>query len=281
MDIPAGWKGQELGRWRTEHKARTASVAAGSSMFCFFAVLPHTSEEMLVNAARTRNASIFSCEGHSIYHSTKAEVHTWDTGITTLVNTAAFSKVWFQVKHEGKYLYFDWTVKVDADCVFFPDRLRMKLEELKPPADTPLFIKNTLPRFTLGGFLGALEVLSKGCVEMYLHNMGDCLSYMGNRSGEDGFLLDCVVALGVGYMHDVTLLHPSPIPVDCQAGEFAAYHPFKLLGDWTYCYDIAVGVAHPPGVVPPGSIEIFPEQMQHKYWKLWNPQHDLQHEREQ
>ena len=77
--------------------------------------------------ARVRRASIFGCEGHALYHSSRSLFQKWkSTDETTLVNTGSFVKVWDRIREDGLYALHDWTVKVDADCVFFPARLRTK-----------------------------------------------------------------------------------------------------------------------------------------------------------
>merc|ERR1711972_1229851 len=42
----------------------------------------------------------------------------------TRMNTPIFMKLWRQVIHDGMFRRTDWTVKVDADAVFLPGRLR-------------------------------------------------------------------------------------------------------------------------------------------------------------
>ena len=123
--------GDVLGGWRQQSPVavdRTeGGSAAGTSLFCFMAVLPGSSEEDLVELARVRRASIFGCEGHTLYHSSRSLFHKWkSTDETTLVNTGSFVKVWDRIREDGLYALHDWTVKVDADCVFFPARLRTK-----------------------------------------------------------------------------------------------------------------------------------------------------------
>mmetsp|Transcript_42026 Transcript_42026/g.90785 ORF Transcript_42026/g.90785 Transcript_42026/m.90785 type:complete len:336 (-) Transcript_42026:151-1158(-) len=245
--------------------AKTKSEAAGTTLFCFIAVLPGSPEELLVNIARENNASIFDCEGHSVYHSVPAQFKTWDTGDSTLVNTAAFLQVWQQVKNEGAYLDYDWTAKVDADCVFMPHRLQGKIAYLKAPANQALYLHNTMTRFMDGAFLGALEVTSKLATTKYIDNLQACTSTIGTLSGEDGFMKDCLNSLQVPWLADESIMHPSPIPIDCQMKDFAAFHPFKAEGDWRYCYEITAGLKPAPGPVPPGSIGIIPTWMQKKY----------------
>merc|ERR1712012_202751 len=62
----------------------------------------------------------------------------------------------------GRYKDHDWTVKVDPDCVFFADRLRNHINDLRPPPYMPLYLKNNDMDPGLGnrGFLGAVEIFS-------------------------------------------------------------------------------------------------------------------------
>ena len=47
-------------------------------------------------------------------------------------------------------------------------------------------------------------------MEVYLDNAADCERYIGLHSGEDGYLKDCLDALGVAAVHDPTIMHPDP-----------------------------------------------------------------------
>jgi len=267
VPIPAGWNGTILGKWREEYETQLAvsNTLSGNTLFCLMAVLPGSYEMALVDTMRARKASIFGCEGYKIYHSTKSKMATWGTGVKTLVNTATFVKIWDQVKEDGQYLLHDWTVKVDADCVWFPARLRMHIDGMKAPAYTRIYLKNTLPRYTNGGFLGAIEIFSKTALETYLDNAHACVKNIGENSGEDGFLKDCMDALGIGYLRDDTILNPSPLTAVCQMGEFVAFHPLKTPENWISCYDIAAGNVATPPKMRLGSIVILPKNIMGRY----------------
>merc|ERR1712228_39047 len=115
------------------------------------------------------NGSIFGCEAHSVYRAWQTGSAGWDTGEDTVVNTAVFLKVMDQVKEDKLYLNYDWTVKADADCVFLADRLRSHLWALRPPANTPIYMKNNhLEGTGNNGFLGAIEVFSKEAMKKYM-----------------------------------------------------------------------------------------------------------------
>lgn len=263
---PEGWAGTELGGWRSEYQVYSvpAEYAASQTLFCFMAVLPGSPEMALVEEAKKRQAGIFGCESWNIFHSKQSDFEQWSTGHATLVNTGVFVKIWERVREDGQFLLQDWTVKADADSVWFPARLRSHLAALSAPAYRPIYIKNTLPRYTLGGWLGAIEIFSKTAVESYLDNADGCVDHIGLNSGEDGFLKDCMDALGVGWMHDELIVHPSNAPKECQVSEFVAYHPMKTVANWTNCYDVADGNIE---ALPmrKGAIAVLPDSIRSKY----------------
>merc|ERR1712137_1197121 len=51
----------------------------------------------------------------------------------TALNADVFTRAWQVVGMLGRWQYHDWTVKLDPDAVFFPDRLR-KLLLARPSA---------------------------------------------------------------------------------------------------------------------------------------------------
>merc|ERR1719242_1602162 len=85
------------------------------------------------------------------------------------------------IKDEGAWSQWDWTVKVDVDAVFLPNRLR--------------------------DFLGSLAVVSHNAAGTYMANLDDCksaLNYMGHAKitnyqpwGEDLFQQRCMDLHGV------------------------------------------------------------------------------------
>jgi len=270
LEPPKGWDGDVVGGYWDEYplpRAREGEPQTTTTLFCFHAVLPGSAEEALVDAARSRKAGIFGCEEHAIFESSKAKFHKWDSGYSTLVNTEGFVKVWDQVRGGGLYKKADFTLKVDADCVFFPARVRSHLVALQAPADRAFYVKNTRPHFLAGGFLGAVEVLSREATSRLVRNIRTCEKYMGTLSGEDGFLKDCLDALGAAFMQDKTLLHPDDNAISCQIQEFAAYHPMKNPGAWAYCYDIAAGNIKPPPLVQ-AIVELLPAELHGKYTEL-------------
>jgi len=201
-------------------------------------------EQQVMDAIRPHKAGIYGCDGHAQYAGAKVTTGDWKS----VVNTDIFLQTWAQVQADGQYKNFDWTVKVDVDCVFFPDRLRTHLAAAKPPASTAMYFKNIDFKF---GFMGSLEVLSAKGVDVYLAGMHECQAHIGTNGGEDFFMMQCLDALGVGHMVDNTLLDDKYthgagwhlFDVDpCKDGSHVAYHPYKAVNSWMGCYDIATGV---------------------------------------
>lgn len=236
---PAGWEGEILGGWRTEYQVLPAMWGAptfGVSLFCFVAILPGSSEEGLVLAAKEHGGSVFKCSASAIYRSEPAKfvsIGTW----SSFANTESFIKIWEMVRDDGKYRNYDWTVKVDPDCVFMADRLTSHLTALRVPAGKPVYIKNSNVSF---GFLGAVEIINQVGMINYFESYQGCHRTMGDGvSGEDGFLKACLDALGVGYMTDASILKLPYDQAPCSDPTRVAFHPHKDVAGWLQCYNTA------------------------------------------
>lgn len=207
---------------------------AGTSLYCFMAVLQYTVEEKLMYAQKTQKAGIYGCDRNYVFPAKKVEFKhegSWNS----VANTAVFLDIWQAILKKDDWLRCDWTIKVDPDTVFFADRLRQHLWSLKPPAYTPIYLKNTL---MYNGFLGAIEIFSRDAVKLYHDYWEGCAKDMAENGGEDGFFKLCMDSIGVGYMLDAEILSSKGYPKLCN-GTFVAYHPFKDVDSWIACKDIA------------------------------------------
>mmetsp|Transcript_72034 Transcript_72034/g.185810 ORF Transcript_72034/g.185810 Transcript_72034/m.185810 type:complete len:673 (+) Transcript_72034:69-2087(+) len=225
--------------------------AAGTSLFCFMVVTQNGYvppgvaagyENGLVDGLRKNKLGIFACEGNKVYEGGHSDVGEW----RSISNVLVFIKVWDQVKGDGLYAQHDWTVKVDADAVFMPDRLRMHLSNLRPPADKPVYLQNIDFKWK---FMGALEVLSKEAVNAFAENKGKCADHISTNGGEDRFTAECLDAAGSWHMTDFALLNdkyslPPEFPLNlndvsrCTDQANVAYHPYKEFGSWMGCYNV-------------------------------------------
>merc|ERR1712087_64713 len=75
------------------------------------------------------------------------------------INSNIFIAAWKAIKDEGVWASKDWTVKVDADAVFLPTRLRDYLGKVEV-TENGIYLENC--KYVSYGFFGSLEVLSHG-----------------------------------------------------------------------------------------------------------------------
>jgi len=224
------------------------------SLFCFLVVTPQGVvppgveagyEQKIIGQMKKAKASIFACDGSAIYEGSAATTGEWKS----IKNTEIFARVWNIVKKSGEYANHKWTVKADADAVFFPDRLRMKLQKyIKPPEKTAIYFHNIDFKFD---FMGALEVMSKEAVDLLKEGIGACLEHIGADGGEDIFTMQCLDSLHIAHMDDFSLLkdkysnpgHFNLFDVDmCDDPTIAAFHPFKAVNSWMGCYKVGMGI---------------------------------------
>lgn len=225
--------------WAGEHQIAPAAPGheAGLKLFCFMAVLPGSGEVELDKKAKQHHAGIYGqqCDYNKMYDSYPAPfVHqgSWNS----FANTASFVKVWEHVFADGLYKQADWTVKADPDTVFMALRLKAHLRAARPPANLPIYFKNTGISF---GFLGAFELMSKGAVDLLATKYKECEAMIGDHSGEDGYIKGCFDNFGVNVMTDVFLLQSSG---DCWEKNLVAFHAHKDPGDWERCLEHMVDV---------------------------------------
>jgi len=106
----------------------------------------------LLNIVADRGAGIFACEQWDVFSDVSVPLHNGyvtikvedgfgefhqlkrkDSG--TWVNWGMFYQIWVKIREVGKWQNADYTVKVDADAVFVPQRLRIWLSS--KPGDSP------------------------------------------------------------------------------------------------------------------------------------------------
>merc|ERR1712003_305052 len=81
----------------------------------------------------------------------------------------------------GLWANHDWTVKVDADAVFLPMRLRTKLSSHKVTS-SGIYLENC--KYVNYGFLGNLEVISHQGFSTFLANIEDCTKALNWKGKE-------------------------------------------------------------------------------------------------
>merc|ERR1712066_684614 len=167
------------------------------------------------------------------------------------VNGPAFQNIFLNMKQDGRWSNYDWTVKVDADAVFFPDRLKLKLSGQKV-TEKGIYFTNC--EHVWYGFFGSMEVFSKNAVANYLANLDACKANpkINNTTyGEDLFAQKCMNSAGVSNVKDFYLVTDAVCDAitvmavthakkkivhlpNCAMGT-PAFHPLKKVPDYLSC----------------------------------------------
>jgi len=256
----------------------------GQNLYCFSVYTENTGnatlqnhELELLNLAAGRTAGIFACEQWDVFSDVSAPINTngyvtikvedtngefhqlkrKDSG--TWVNWAIFYQVWLKVREVGKWQAADYTVKVDADAVFNPQRLRTWLST--KPGDSPhgLYYENC-PNVQMG-FFGHLEIISHTAVQVLTQYLENCYAEFGPCAndgcdwkfgpwGEDVFAQRCmdhhyvdkVEAFDVATDGACKADRPEGEkknskwhPTDCSQVKTVTAHPFKKPAEYEKC----------------------------------------------
>lgn len=172
----------------------TFNVKEQNTMFCFAVYTKNTGsskvshEKELLTRQYAQRVSLFACDAHAVY--SDVEVSLGDGLVTqklvdvegdfyfakrkitgSWVNTGMFTQAWKAIGRAGQYLNYDWTVKVDADAVFFPQKLLNRIHLLPVPL-SGVFLQNC--QTVDYGFFGNLEVFSKTAFMILVSNVDTC-----------------------------------------------------------------------------------------------------------
>jgi len=223
---------------REIEKAKEGVLLQGTSMYCFMAVVFSKKEGALADNAKDKGASVYLCDESDVFEGQETAQTEWKT----YLNADMFIDVWKQVQKSGKYAAHDWTVKVDADTVFFPDILKQHLEQLRTPQGSRVYLKNMEYKYQ---FLGPLEVLSQQAVTLFFEKGWVCEEKEHGKQAEDYYLKHCLDAIGADHQTDFELLQDrvadkSSTKLDCTSGWTAAFHWARSVDDWNDCYDSAL-----------------------------------------
>jgi len=263
-----------------------------ANLFCYAVYTKETGstkksyELELLQGQYAKKVSLFSCDSYSVYSDASAEIgsdlqtiqvsdvennfhvvkrktqHTW-------VNTGLFKQVWKhmrdswgEVGHAGLN-NADWVVKVDADAVFVPQRLRNLLAE-QPDTYTGVYLENC--KGVEYGYFGNLEVMSKKAFKLLVDNLESCSEKIdwvkGTKwgpIGEDLFAQMCMDWQGVAKVGNFEVSTDGACPSTrkkygqkdnkkwkppCGELKTPAMHPFKKPAEYFQCLDatMALGV---------------------------------------
>lgn len=252
-----GEGGASLQTW--VYTTQTTTVTGRNTLYCFALMMPKSYEVELLTTLLDKRLSLFLCDDYAIFSETeivlgKGDVTVVAEGIgpmhveyggifNTALNTPVFLKAWEKVFNDGKYQLYGWTVKVDPDCVFLPDRLRAQLANSDPEANVYL---NNCDQ----GLHGPIEVIALGGMREFQNGLSKCnnnkkLKEEKGQWGEDVFLRHCLGLLQVNRVDNFRLLSEQACmwenpPVNgCISGK-ASFHPFKTAESYFKCLDQAM-----------------------------------------
>jgi len=249
---PSDWDGEVLGHMGTREvpKAAEGVLTQGTSLFCFCVVVwnrPPTeafwsSEAELANNIKETGRSIMKCEEHAFIEGSGLN---GGGDASSINNIDSFIGAWKKVQADGRYAQHDWTVKVDADAVFFPDRLREHIKALRTPQGSRVYLRNINFKFE---FLGALEIFTKEALQWYFENSWQCESKVGHQGGEDYYMLSCLDGIGIDHQTDHALLNDKYAATgNCYDPWVVGFHFYKKVTSWNACYEAAAKLAKDQG----------------------------------
>lgn len=219
--------------------------------------MPTGYESGLVALQLAKGWGVFACDGNAVYSNKTFRLQPEDSPQTlttrvidtdlycpfggefgTLMNTPVFIKLWEQVIADGDFRVYQWTVKVDADAAFLPQRLQRLLSgpELRypdPQADFGVFINNCHY-----GLHGPIEVLTRRALDVYAEGSFAC----DTPPQEDVYIQGCLSKLGVRQVDEFDLLaeeHCDSRDWKQCTGPQIAFHPFKDIPEYSRCVGFA------------------------------------------
>jgi len=151
-----------------------------------------------------------------------------------------FMRAWRLVLRDGRFRSHDWTVKVEPNTVFFPERLRERVRWAHP-GSSGLFVLSC-NRYGPPSMLRAVEALSRDAVLGYESGRDRCEEHRAEHKdlGENEFIQWCLNLLGVGstYYSDM-VADDACWPGSCDSAEKVAFHPFSSVGGYLRCWEQA------------------------------------------
>ncbi|CAK0879075.1 unnamed protein product [Prorocentrum cordatum] len=230
-----------------------------ASFYCISLIRPESKEAKLTRAQLDQEVGMFSCNAYTVFSNTefvlREDPHVATEAIPgslevqrggiwfTALNTDVFVRLWTKVFDDGRFSSYEWTIKLDADTVFFADRMRARLRVGSPYPRISYF-----NNCKIDDMHGPLEVLSRGAMTAFQSGIQRCRdSGVTDEElwGEDVFVRQCLDFLGVVKVNDWELLSETACDEDLSKGCISgkvAFHPFKDVDSYFKCVDEAKGL---------------------------------------
>jgi len=146
-------------------------------------------------------------------------------------------EVWKKVITQGRFVHYSWTVKVDADTVFLPARLRPLLRHMEEPSSGLLIVsgcESTEHRWPI-------EVLSRSAVQAYSIGWVRCVEGRERTNQivpEAQFMGHCLS--GILHVHQEHLAASKPSCfasslLNCSTRRSAAFNHFRSPSEYQAC----------------------------------------------
>jgi len=250
-----------------------------AKLYCFAVYTAETgttkkSHELeLLQQQYQRKVSLFACDYNNVFSDADAEIganyptvkvsdvnkefHVVKRKKTkSWVNTGMFKQVWKAIAGSDEITKVDWVVKVDADAIFVPHRLKGMLQG-HPITYTGIYIENC--KSVQWGFFGNLEVFSIEAFNTLIANIDTCSQRIdwvkGTKwgpIGEDLFAQMCMDDHGVSKVQNFDVTTDAMCPdtrkrwgeknntkwkPPCDKVGTPAIHPFKKPQEYFSCLD--------------------------------------------
>jgi len=236
----------------------TREPSKDPTLFCFMVVTKNSGIEDILTVQLSNQASIFGCEEHLlISYGGELRFREGETaelpapgipaGDAAALEQAThlasvMVQVWEVVFADGRCMSLDWTVKVEPDVVFLPDRLRAYLHPNTSPQGKLLYVLNCdrFPGPPL--LLGSLEVVARRALERYSHGLGTCKGLLPSwhTLNEAKFMQHCLELLGVGSMVDSDLISDDECWASpCTNLSKTAFHVERDANSYMRCWEQA------------------------------------------
>lgn len=245
-----------------DNSSATRTKKGPHTLFCFMLIVPWGYEQSLVRWQYAKCKGIFSCDLSDVYSNVTIDLgfenkivnHSLEAPIggqwNTRLNTWIFAALWRQVFLDGTFNQASWSVKVDPDAVFLPQRLHDVVSNAahsKCQHGAGCFSNNC--EYT-GSLHGPIELFSHRAVAVYgAHGAKICLSTPQDNWGqkydsmaaewqqEDVWIRKCMIGLGTVELDDFSLLAESSCHWDWQScqGDHVVFHPFKTIDKFQAC----------------------------------------------
>lgn len=188
------------------------------SFFCFTVMRSWGHELALMKQQRNKSVGIFGCDEAMVLSEKEVVLsdeplqttvvishHLMSKGAGLFENHELFLMVWKQVERDGRWSTSDWTLKIDPDAVFLPQRLRVRLGGGSHSRTHATFYANCAGRTDIqiqdrDQFMyGPIELFSQAAVKTLFGGLGRCRQELkeGEMRWEERFITKCLEKLGV------------------------------------------------------------------------------------